>query len=290
MVGIAGRRGRCGFTLIELMVVAAIIVVLMGVTLPAIRSLIESSQQAQAENIVRANLMAVRSYAMSQGIMAGLRIQDDGRLVQVYAANYHTVFSTADFRSRPTYQMRAIEERSPDLMPGPWRVISDGYSSFERASNNWWTGERWFATVGIMFSHRGRGIQARCVFPRESWFPSSQGDYGRWTYDLASQSGTVYDFQGGTGIHGWNPNDLVLVPTTGPNVTTEFRIYDSSTVRGMLRSASVSPNNYPAGSFNLDTAITNAKRIIDLSAVDFLIDVNTGMMIRRRAAIETDVN
>ena len=65
------QRTTKGFTLVELMVVAAIIVALLVVTLPALKSMINSGQQAQSANILRSMLLVVRDYALTNSVPAG---------------------------------------------------------------------------------------------------------------------------------------------------------------------------------------------------------------------------
>jgi prepilin-type N-terminal cleavage/methylation domain-containing protein len=66
------KNPRRGFTLIELLVVIGIIVLLAGMSVPAIKSLTKSNDQTQATNLVRSMLSAARSIAISQHRMAGV--------------------------------------------------------------------------------------------------------------------------------------------------------------------------------------------------------------------------
>ncbi len=68
------RRPR-GFTLIELIVVMGIIVLIAGIALPSITSLMESSADKQAYNILAGQLRAARALAIRKGTFAGVHIQ-----------------------------------------------------------------------------------------------------------------------------------------------------------------------------------------------------------------------
>ena len=59
------------------MVVIAIIVLLAGISLPAIKALTSSNDQSQATNLVRSMIAAARSVAVSQHRMAGVVFFDE---------------------------------------------------------------------------------------------------------------------------------------------------------------------------------------------------------------------
>jgi len=81
------RRGiRRAFTLIELLVVIGIIVVLVTMMLPAIKSLTKSNDQSQAVNVVRSMLASARSIAISQHRQAGVVFFEES---QTYSSPYN---------------------------------------------------------------------------------------------------------------------------------------------------------------------------------------------------------
>jgi prepilin-type N-terminal cleavage/methylation domain-containing protein len=67
----AGGGGRA-FTIIELLLVIAIIAILVGISFPEIRSMTKSSNLSQASNLVRAMLETARATAISQHRVAGV--------------------------------------------------------------------------------------------------------------------------------------------------------------------------------------------------------------------------
>lgn len=69
--GMPALRGR-GFTLIELLAVIGIIILLVGLSIPAIKSLSKSNDNSQAVNLVRSMITNARSIAISQHRPAGV--------------------------------------------------------------------------------------------------------------------------------------------------------------------------------------------------------------------------
>src|SRR5947209_20230643 len=60
-------RRRAGYTLLELSIVAALILVIAGLTLPSITSMFASARLDAAGDMIRARMNDARSMAMEQG-------------------------------------------------------------------------------------------------------------------------------------------------------------------------------------------------------------------------------
>ena len=69
------RRRAEGFTLVELMVVLALIVLISAITLPSVARMFESGADAMTYNQVAAHLEAGRGYALESGKPAGIHVQ-----------------------------------------------------------------------------------------------------------------------------------------------------------------------------------------------------------------------
>jgi prepilin-type N-terminal cleavage/methylation domain-containing protein len=270
------RRG--GFTLVELMVVAAVIVCLLVVTVPAFKSMINSGQQAQSLNMIRATLLAVRDYALTRSVPAGVRFQDDGRIVPIYAANaglhdpgnYRQTTGGGQLpgQAGAPFLMHAIEGMAPAILPGAYRVtaLDYTYSGAWQCTPNWFQGQQWFLTAAIVFSPRGRAVQAKVQFP-VNWAPTMAGAYGHWLNSTW------------TGLGGSTNNPCVTyayqglnIPMTGPAVSYDFRTFDYGSVQPCLATGHTS----------------EAYTEIERSGSDFLVDAATGRIIRKGADMASE--
>jgi prepilin-type N-terminal cleavage/methylation domain-containing protein len=295
-----------GFTLIELMVVAAIIAALLTVTVPAIKGLLQTSQVAQADNLLRASLFSARTYAVHQSVVAGMRCQDDGHLVQIYARNSNQSYSRDDYTQVPIYDMKAVEAVEPETLPDPWRVtvrdvgVCDrlgGSGSMEvtwlgqtgagyPAAKEWMEGDHpWFVFPVVLFSPQGRVILSDCKFrystdPNQAWYPTMEGAFGACTdrysntYPDPDHSQLRYTNQ--VAMVGWRCNDYKGggshdVPVESPSVSAALRLFNYKEFRGASNK-------------------TLALLGIISTASDCVLDVNTGLPVRRRANEMTGSN
>lgn len=87
----ARRRGRpaAGFTLVELLVVMAIIGVLVALLLPAIQSAREAARRAQCAQHVSQLILAVHNYEMAHGYFPPGTIDAKGPIVNAPAGYHH---------------------------------------------------------------------------------------------------------------------------------------------------------------------------------------------------------
>jgi hypothetical protein len=252
--------------------------------------MINSGQQAQAVNILRSTLLVVRDYALTRGVPAGVRFQDDGRVVPIYATNagqhdatnYRTSGGGNQLPGQPAnpFQMHAIPGMAPSMMPGMYRVTCldytyQGYGSNEIQQTSWWitpnwfTGQEWFLTSVLLFSSRGRAIQARVQFP-QGWAPASTGS-SNTSYDRWLSTTTTYYYQGD------------LVPSTGPSVSTDFRVYDYGAVQPYMSQAAFTGTG---GTPN--EQMIEGWRLMERTGSDFVVDSNTGRLIRKGADLAVE--
>lgn len=124
------RPGGCGFTLVELMVVLAVLSILLVLAAPGFTSLVRNAQMASASHSFVASLNAARSEAMkrnlpalvmplepgrrdwSRGFVAFVDMDRDGRydaatdltvLAQALDAPYLTIAGTGSVKANPAY-------------------------------------------------------------------------------------------------------------------------------------------------------------------------------------------
>ncbi len=243
-------------------------IVLLTVVIPAVRGLLETSQLAQADNTLRAVLISARSYALRNGLVAGVRFQDDGHAVQVYARNTWEVYNLDNFTQPPVYDLVAVAGLQPERLPDPWRVSARDVGKFSyyftwpatwRSNANWLNikggCDGWFVFPTVLFSPRGRVILGRCIYRGARsqwtpWYPTLEGSFGKVT-DIE------YSYQGA------NQADTFTI--TGPTTTSQPMLFNYLEFKGHSKA-------------DLDAALMG----LDAGSTDCLLDVNTGMIVRTR--------
>ncbi len=118
----APRRQRTGFTLLEMMVVVGLVIVLATVTLPSIIALFNAGADAQAYNLLAAQLTAARALAIEKGDYAGVHVQladaededDPGALLRPELE--HVCYSALVNRRSSTRMFKVYE--TPRRVPG----------------------------------------------------------------------------------------------------------------------------------------------------------------------------
>ncbi len=73
----ANRRARSAFTLVELLVVVAIMVLAVGALLPALGSFFDSARAPDARNLMSAHLAGARNYAVANNTTTALVFVED---------------------------------------------------------------------------------------------------------------------------------------------------------------------------------------------------------------------
>ena len=84
----SASTGRCGVTLVELLVIVGIVVLLAAISIPALRASSRGRLVREAAREVSVSLGAVQMLAMHDGRYAGVRIQRDPNLPQAGAVLY----------------------------------------------------------------------------------------------------------------------------------------------------------------------------------------------------------
>jgi len=299
------RRACRGFTLIELMVVAAILMILMVVTIPAISTLVKSNARAQADNTLRAALYSARTYAIHSGVVAGIRCQDDGRIVQIYCRGTDT-----DSSGSRILDMKAVEKRAPDVLPDPYRVTfwdvgayAEGYVAGASDMQTRWVGptasgycappefldkeHTWFAFPVVLFNPQGRVIFSECQFDGRSggngWYPTMTGSFRKVVY--RDDTGLI-------------PNNYDPATGAGPTPSHDRLKYTNQVARAGWRCNGYKgsgshdiPVEAPSMTaclrlfdFNAFRAIGDPKEavtVIASTSSDIALEIETGMVVRR---------
>ncbi|MDY6913530.1 MAG: prepilin-type N-terminal cleavage/methylation domain-containing protein [Planctomycetota bacterium] len=109
----SGGGGRRGFTLIELLTVMGIIVLLAGIALPSVVGLFRAGADAQAYNLLAAQLTAARALAIQESTYAGVHVQladpdENPSLEGVCYASIVIYSGSSQFGQAPGYIPRRI--------------------------------------------------------------------------------------------------------------------------------------------------------------------------------------
>lgn len=117
-----GRRGA--FTLLEMMVVVGLIAILAVMALPAVISMYNSGAEAQAYNLISAQIAASRARAITSSTYAGIHVQmaDPTRDPQLRGVSYSGLIV---YDAKEKY-FDLVQGSTPSRVPGTMAV---GYAS-----------------------------------------------------------------------------------------------------------------------------------------------------------------
>lgn len=143
------RRGRPGYTILELLAVLAVIIIIGAVVLPSTSTLWGSSRSDAAADQVRGELAAARSWAIQEGIPVRVALSADGtKLRRGPESEFDQTFvpeSTPGARrtevtfEKVTAELTADGDESRAPEADGWRTVavflSDGTCRVERGTN-----------------------------------------------------------------------------------------------------------------------------------------------------------
>ena len=210
-----GAIRPAGFTLLELLVVMAIIVLLVALSIPAIKTLTQSNGQAQAVNLVRTMISTARSIAISQHRMAGVvffeetstfsqPVNGDRTAMQICVEDYNQ----GQYRIPPLYHVFVAYSSSRQYLPVDVKlaVLSDDVSNqgnVDVANHpNVPSGTLLANGRAIMFDANGQMVLIQNMatpspYSRWNLLPSTPDDkpgvgnmqYGDWRFFAANNGG-----------------------------------------------------------------------------------------------------
>ena len=198
------NRQNKAFSLIEMITVVTIAAIMMVVALPSIPGMVRSSKMSNAKNLVKTALAQAQSYAVRNGVNAGIRFQKaaNGKTFLVLIENeksydYLIVESDGSFnkiKKNTTNRYVAIPTAKPKALPDGVSAISAEFLTFGTTDTiineylkNYPDGQfENLQTFTIVFSPSGQMVtKSVCVEPRRSEF--APGGYLAYTYNNAGE-------------------------------------------------------------------------------------------------------
>jgi prepilin-type N-terminal cleavage/methylation domain-containing protein len=172
---------RGAFTLIELMVVVAIIVILTAITLPAVKALTQGNSQKQAVNLVSALLANARAVAITSHKAAGVVFYEDQSAksqtaAQVVVASYLGI----DGSSHTIIDFVRAPGQGYQLLPYGVKVgtLSSSTTVFNTGDN---TGDSSIPCRIVLFDENGQLLLTNRLFA-DSKLLASDSTVAAWNF------------------------------------------------------------------------------------------------------------
>ena len=151
---------RSGFTLIELLVVVALIILIAGIALPTVINLFSAGADAQAYNLLAAQLAYARSQAIFLGTYVGVHVQAADRSELSKHCYSAVVWDNPGDGDVHTFSL--AENSKPEKIPGNM--------AFGKLTGNFFSGDTYqnlsdlddedgFTTFTIVFSPAGQIVK-----------------------------------------------------------------------------------------------------------------------------------
>jgi prepilin-type N-terminal cleavage/methylation domain-containing protein len=177
-------RTRAAFTLVELVVVIAILAIVLTLAVPAFSTMLRSAEVSLAENQFRSGVIAGRNAALqsSSGDGAAVFFYDaiNGRLSIlpcIHVATIQDLLSSPDPQTNDRVVERdvfvPVANGEPVQLPSGWTVRGyappNSISDDVQDPNGWYDSESWVGRRGF----------ANWVFPETDFYDRTLGDQGR---------------------------------------------------------------------------------------------------------------
>ena len=152
-------KRRSGFTLIELLVVVALIILIAGIALPTVINLFSAGADAQAYNLLAAQLAYARSQAIFLGTYVGVHVQAADRSELSKDCYSAVVWDDPDVSG---HEFSLLPDAKPEKIPGNFG-FGKLFGTFFNSSGDYQglddSGLEDFTTFTIVFSPQGQIVK-----------------------------------------------------------------------------------------------------------------------------------
>ena len=183
---------RRGFTLIELLVVLGMLSIILTLTLPSVMAIFNAGQDAQAYNLLSAQLMVARALAIQQSTFAGVHVQlaDPNAQPELEDVCFSAVVFLRDVDPGANVNMKW------QLADGYRPIRLPGDMAFGKLTDAFVTDEEYdldpnldaFICFTIVFSPNGAAVRYNVDFdPNDPLFRVDDDSYTQlWDHELAN--------------------------------------------------------------------------------------------------------